>query len=358
MPIDVIALVSRMEELQASDLFLKPPIPPNYKISGLATPADHPPVTEEDLEAAAKQILRPRDHQIFLEHNQVDFALALPDGSRYRGNCYRQRGTAAMVFRRINTMVPTADELGLPEVLKDLVMAPRGLVLVTGATGSGKSTTLAAMIDWRNEHSQGHIVTIEDPIEFIHPDKNCVMSQREVGTDVDSFHDALKAALRQAPDVLLMGEIRDAECAETAIHLSETGHLVLGTLHSTNANQSVERVLQFFPAERHPEIYALLAFNLRGIVSQRLIRGNTGRRHLALEILIGTPRVRELLKRGEIGDLKSTIAAGDREGMRTFDQSVYHLYEEGHIDQEAALLAADSPNDLRLRMRGFTPGGR
>ncbi len=356
---DIDKLLSQMEGLNASDLFLKPPIPPTYKIAGRALPVEaHPPVTPEEMEEAARQVLRPKDYQYFLDHNQVDFGYAIPDGGRFRGNCYRQRGTVAMVYRRINTVVPTADELGLPDVLKELVMQPRGLVLVTGATGSGKSTTLAAMVDHRNQNSQGHIVTIEDPIEFLHPDKSCVVSQREVGSDVDTFHDALKAALRQAPDVLLMGEIRDAECAETAIHLSETGHLVLGTLHSTNANQSVERVLQFFPADRHPEIYALLAFNLRGIVSQRLIRGSTGRRYLALEILLGTPRVRELLKRGEIGDLKMAIAAGDRDGMITFDQSVYKLYEAGLIDQESALLAADSPNDLRLKMRGFVSANR
>jgi twitching motility protein PilU len=237
-------------------------------------------------------------------------------------------------------------------------MERRGLVLVTGATGSGKSTTLAAMVDWRNENSQGHIITIEDPIEFLYRDKSCVISQREVGMDVESYHDALKAAMRQAPDVLLMGEIRDMEAAETALHLSETGHLVLGTLHSTNANQTVERVLQFFPPDRHNELLSLLAFNLRGIVSQRLIRGLDNRLHLALEILVGTPRVRELLKRGDVTEMKTAIAAGDRDGMQTFDQAIHRLYEHGQIDQESALLAADSPNDLRLKMRGFASLGR
>lgn len=356
---DINNLLAQMEGLNASDLFLKPPLRPTYKIAGRALPVEaYPQTTPEQMEEFARQVLRPKDYQHYIDHLQVDFGYHIEGVGRFRGNCYRQRGMTAMVFRRINTIVPTAEELGLPDTLKDLVMQPRGLVLVTGATGSGKSTTLAAMVDHRNENTQGHIVTIEDPIEFMHPDRNCVMSQREVGTDVETFHDALKAALRQAPDVLLMGEIRDAECAETAIHLSETGHLVLGTLHSTNANQSVERILQFFPADRHPEIYALLAFNLRGIVSQRLIRGVTGRRYLALEILLGTPRVRELLKRGEIGDLKMAIAAGDRDGMTTFDQSIYKLYDAGLIDQESALIAADSPNDLRLKMRGFVSANR
>ena len=351
-------LLSHMAELGASDLFLKTPVPPAYKISGQVTLVDLPPLSPQDMDELALQALRPRDQEIFAVRNQVDFSYCLPSGDRFRGNCYRQRDTIAMVFRRINSEVPTAEQLGLPNTLKALAMESRGLVLVTGATGSGKSTTLAAMIDWRNENSQGHIVTIEDPIEFLHPDKGCVVSQREVGVDVDTFGDALKAAMRQAPNVLLMGEIRDAEAAETALHLSETGHLVLGTLHSTNANQSVERMLQFFTPDRHPELLSLMAFNLRGIASQRLIRGMSGQLCLVLEVLIGTPRVRELLKRGDLHELKMAIQQGDRDGMQTFDQSVYQLYEQGLIDQESALLAADSPNDLRLKMRGFVSLGR
>lgn len=351
-------LLARMADLNSSDLFLKSPAPPAYKVSGRVCYSELPPLSLQDMDELVLQALRPRDQEIFALKSQVDFSCVIPSGARFRGNCYRQRDTIAMVFRRINTEVPTADQLGLPDTLRHLAMEQRGLVLVTGATGSGKSTTLAAMVDWRNENSQGHIVTIEDPIEFLHPDKGCVVSQREVGVDVDSFHDALKAAMRQAPNVLLMGEIRDAEAAETALHLSETGHLVLGTLHSTNANQTVERLLQFFTPDRHPEILSLLAFNLRGIVSQRLIRGMDERLHLVLEILIATPRIRELLKRGDIGELKMAIQQGDRDGMVTFDQSIYSLYEQGIIDQETALLAADSPNDLRLKMRGFVSIGR
>jgi twitching motility protein PilU len=355
---DLDALLAHMAEMNAADLFLKVPAPPTYKISGRAEATHLPPVTAEQMEALAETILRPRDFERFKRENQVDFGHVLPDGSRFRGNCYRQRGTVAMVFRRINVQVPTAADLGLPPKLVELAMERRGLVLVTGATGSGKSTTLAAMVDWRNLNSQGHIVTLEDPIEFLHPDRGCVVSQREVGVDVDSFHDGLRSALRQAPDVLLMGEIRDAEAAEAALHLSETGHLVFGTLHSTNANQSVERMLQFFTPDRHPEILSLLAFNLRGIVSQRLIRGLSGKYALAAEILIGTPRVRDLLKRGDTSELKMAIQQGDGDGMQTFDQAVYQLYESGEIDQEAALLAADSPGDLRLRMRGFAAVSR
>ena len=355
---DLDSLLLEMEPMRASDLFLKVPLPPTYKVSGRAIRADAPAVTPDNTEALITRILRPREQGIFERTNQADFSYAIPGRGRFRGNAYRQRGTVAFCFRRINSGVPTADELGLPEVLKSLVMEKRGLVLVTGATGSGKSTTMAAMVDWRNENSHGHIVTLEDPIEFLHPDKGCVVSQREVGMDVDSFHEGLKAALRQAPDVLLMGELRDQDAAEAALHLSETGHLVLATLHSTNANQTVERVLQFFPADRHHEILSLLAFNLRGIVSQRLIRGIAGSYCLATEILVGTPRVRELLKRGDVSELKMAIAQGDRDGMHTFDQSIYNLYEQGHIEQDAALLAADSPNDLRLKMRGFVALGR
>lgn len=355
---EIDGLLAGMFERNASDLFLKVPLPPVYKVSNRTYQTDLPILSPEVLENLAQRMLRPRDQQILAEHNQVDFSYSVNGIGRFRGNCYRQRGTIAFVFRRINSEVPTAELLGLPDTLTNLVMESRGLVLVTGATGSGKSTTLAAMVDWRNSNSSGHIVTIEDPIEFLHPDKGCVVSQREVGMDVDSFHDALKAAMRQAPNVLLMGEIRDAEAAETALHLSETGHLVLGTLHSTNANQTVERVLQFFPADRHAELLALLAFNLRGIVSQRLIRGIDAKLHLVMEILINTPRVRELLKRGDIGELKMAISQGDRDGMKTFDQSVYELYERGVIDQETALIAADSPNDLRLKMRGFVTAGR
>jgi len=355
---EINGLLQGMCEMGASDLFLKVPLPPVYKVAGQTFTSDLPPLTPNELDALVPKILRPRDQQTFSDRSQVDFSYSIPGLGRFRGNCYRQRGSTALVFRRINADIPTAEGLGLPDVVTDLAMEARGLVLLTGATGSGKSTTLAAMTDWRNCNTQGHIVTIEDPIEFLHTDKGCVVSQREVGVDVESYHDALKSAMRQAPNVLLLGEIRDAEAAETVLHLAETGHLVLSTLHSTNANQTIERILQFFPADRHPEVLSLLAFNLRGVISQRLIRGIDSRLHLVMEILIGTPRVRELLKRGDVGELKVAISQGDRDGMRTFDYSIFELYEQGLIDQESALLAADSPNDIKLRMRGFVTLGR
>lgn len=352
--LDINYLLSQMEDLNAADLFLKPPCRPTYKIAGRALPMDvMPPVTAEEMEALLPVVLRPRDLDLFRQRSQADLSYVLPNGARFRCNAYRQRGTAAMVFRRINTTVPTADDLKLPDVLKELSMIQNGLVLVTGATGSGKSTTLAAMIDWRNDNTQGHIVTLEDPIEFVHPDKGCVVSQREIGVDVETFEDGLRAALRQAPNVLLMGEIRDAESCETALHLCETGHLVFGTLHSTNAYQSIERIIQMFPPDRSRELFAMLSGNLRGIVSQRLIRNREGRYTMVCEILINTPRVQELLKRGEYGELKMVMANGERDGMQTFDQSIYRAFQDGAIDEETALTYADSPNDMKLRMRGF-----
>lgn len=352
--VDIDKLLAQMGPLQAADLFLKPPLPPTYKISGHMLPLEgHPPLSGDDLEELLFKVLKPRDREIFNARNQADLSYVLADGSRFRCNTYRQRDLPAMVFRRIDPKVPTADDLKLPPVLKEISMSKNGLVLITGATGSGKSTTLAAMIDWRNENSKGHIVTLEDPIEFIHPDKGCVVSQREVGVDVDSFEDGLKAALRQAPDVILMGEIRDFESCEAALHLCETGHLVFGTLHSTNAVQSIERVLQMFPSDRSKEIFALLAGNIRGIVSQRLIRNNAGKRTMVCEILTNSPRVQELLKRGEYHELKSVMIASDRDGMQSFDQSIYRAYSADLIDEEQALAYADSPNDMKLRMRGF-----
>jgi twitching motility protein PilU len=352
--VDLNDLLARMASLNAADLFLKPPCRPTYKVAGQATPLmDHEPLTPEQTEALLPVILRPRDQEKFAQVGQADCSFVLEDGSRFRCNAYRQRGQASMVFRAISTDVPTAEQLLLPDVLTEMVMAHNGLFLITGATGSGKSTTLAALVDYRNAHTRGHIVTLEDPIEFVHRDQGCIISQREIGVDVDSFHDGLKAALRQAPNVILMGEIRDHESCETALHLCETGHLVLGTLHSTTANQTIERLVQMFPPERAPELFAMLSTNLRGIASQRLIRNLEGRYTMVCEILVATPRVQELRKRGEYHELKAVMAAGGREGMQTFDQSLYNACQDGKIDEATALAYADSPNDLKLRMRGF-----
>jgi twitching motility protein PilU len=268
---------------------------------------------------------------------------------------YMQRGTAAMVLRLVESKVPNLVQLGFPEILSELIMSKTGLIFVTGATGSGKSTTLAAMLDHRNANSRGHILTLEDPIEFLHPDKNCIVSQREVGTDCENFDDALRDSLRQAPDVILLGEIRSLETMEAALHMAETGHLVLGTLHATNATQSIERVMNFFPKEAHDHYYLNLALNLRGIVSQRLLPTPDGRgRVAAQEILVATPRVRELVRRAEVTELKNAMNAGIQEGMQTFDHALFTLVQKERITEEVALSYAESPGDLKLKLRGFT----
>ncbi|MBI3910475.1 MAG: PilT/PilU family type 4a pilus ATPase [Armatimonadetes bacterium] len=355
---DINALLTRMAELGASDLYLKVPSPPAFRIAGRTQRSGLPPLDVPTVEDLVRQMLGPRELALLERDLQVDLSYSVDNVGRFRANVFRQLGRSAAVLRRIHTDVPACAELGLPDVVHALVMEARGLILITGASGSGKSTTLASMVDYRNEHSTGHIVTIEDPIEFLHADKGCLITQREVGLDVPSFHDALRAALRQTPDVLLLGEIRDLEAATAALHLAETGHLVLGSLHCTNASQTIERLVQIFPSERQAEICSLMSHNLRGILAQRLVRGKEGNLVLACEVLVGTPRVRELLRKSDVGELRETIAQGNREGMQTFDQSLYILYQQGRIDDETALANADSPNDLRLRMRGFVTAGR
>jgi twitching motility protein PilU len=261
------------------------------------------------------------------------------------------------VLRQIKSLIATIDDLTLPQIVKDVSMTKRGLVLVVGATGSGKSTSLAAMIDYRNQHSAGHIITIEDPIEFIHQHKKCLISQREIGLDTESYEIALKNALRQAPDVVLIGEIRSAETMEAAITFAETGHLCLATLHSNNANQAMERVMNFFPAERHPQIYLQLSLNLRGIISQRLVRRIDGGRVAAIEVLLDSPRVKDLIHKALISDLKEAMEKSTNLGMQTFDQALFDLYRSGQISLEEALKNADSANNLRLRVKLSEEGG-
>jgi twitching motility protein PilU len=347
-------LLRHMADAGASDLYLKVASPPMVRVSGKTEPSCPAALTAEQTAQLAEQILTPRDREILERDRQADLSYLVDGVGRFRANVYHQRGTIGMVFRRIVSDIPNVDALGLPPVLKQVILERRGLILVTGATGSGKSTTLAAMIDYRNAETTGHILTLEDPIEFVHRDRGCIVSQREVGLDVPDFHAGLKAGLRQAPDVLLIGEMRDEVTASAALQFAETGHLVLATLHSTNASQTIERLLQFFPIERHHEICSLLALNLRGVISQRLVRKINGGRAAAIEILLGTPRIRELLKKAAVEELKATMAAGTTDGMQTFDQALFALLQAGEISEEDALLAADSANDLRLRMRGFS----
>ena len=346
-----------MVEAEASDLYFTVARPAMFRVDGkLRVGGDHvfDPV---ELETLAQSIMNGKQRQEFAETMEMNLATSLPGVARFRVNIFQQRGSVGMVIRRIKADVMSVDELGLPSILKDIVMTKRGLVLVVGATGSGKSTSLAGMIDHRNSNEAGHIITIEDPIEFVHRHKQSIVSQREVGFDTQSFQAALKNTLRQAPDVILIGEIRDTETMEAAITFAETGHLCLGTLHSNNANQAIERIMNFFPVERHAQIYLQLSLNLRAIVSQRLIPSIDGKRVAALEILIDTPRIRDLIKKGHVDILKEAMEQGVQEGCQTFDQSLFVLYRARKIGLDEALASADSANNLRvkIKMAGLLP---
>ena len=344
-------LLRYMVDTNASDIYLTEGITPMFRIEGTVQPYGETILTGADTAEVADGIMNEKQRRIFAEEHEMNLALHFPELGRFRVNIFVQRGYVGVVLRQIKIEIKGIDEWGLPQILKDIVMTKRGLVLVVGATGSGKSTSLAAMIDYRNEHEQGHIISIEDPIEFIHTHKKSVVTQREVGFDTISFRNALKNMLRQAPDVILIGEVRDTETMEDAITFAETGHLALGTLHANSANQALERILNFFPIERHPQIYMQLSLNTRAIISQRLIPAVDGKRVAAIEILLDTPRVKDLILKGEVGLLKEAMAAGYQEGMQTFDQHIHDLYAAVRIDYDNALAHADSPNDLRLRIK-------
>ena len=350
-PIDIQDYFNTMVELEASDLYLTVARPPMYRVDGKIHPRGEGSFTPEDLRALADTMLHEKQRLEFAQTLEMNMAMSLPGVARFRVNMFQQRGSVGMVIRRIKAEVMSLEEMGLPPILQDIVMTKRGLVLVVGATGSGKSTSLAAMIDHRNANEAGHIITIEDPIEFVHRHKMSVVTQREVGFDTLSFQSALKNTLRQAPDVILIGEIRDTETMEAAIVFAETGHLCLGTLHSNNANQAIERIMNFFPGERHAQIYLQLSLNLRAIISQRLIPSLDGRRVAALEILMDTPRLRELIKKGEVDALKEGMEQGIQEGCQTFDQALFSLYRDKQISFEQALVNADSANNLRLKIK-------
>jgi len=346
-------LLQVMVDKEASDVYLTVTSPPMYRIEGVVQPIGDSKFTPADLEALGKSVMSEKQWEEFNSKHEMDLVLVLsiPDLSRFRVNVLRQRGSVALVIRKIKFDIRSLDELKLPPVLKDVVTKKNGLILVVGATGSGKSTTLAAMIDHRNSYGPGHIISVEDPIEFVHRHKKCIVTQRELGFDTHSFADALKHAVRQAPDVILIGEIRDRESMEAAVTFADTGHLCLGTLHSTNANQSFERILNFFPAERHAQILMHLSLNLRAIISQRLIPSVEGTRVAAIEIMIDTPRIKDLIKQGEIDALKEAMEQGIHEGCQTFDQALFTLYKEGKITLEQALMNSDSANNLRLKIK-------
>lgn len=342
-------LLEHMLKVEASDLYVTAASPPVFRIDGVGYPAKHA-LTPEQVDTMSQSLLDPAQRAEFdhaLEHN---VALALASGGRFRANLFRQRGAVGMVIRLVRTSIRTLAELGHPPALQAIMQSKRGLVLVVGGTGSGKSTTLAAMIAYRNHLETGHIITIEDPVEFLHPHGKCVMTQREVGLDTRSYRDALKNALRQAPDVILIGEIRDVETMESAIAFAETGHLCVSTLHANNANQAIERVLNFFAPSRQHEIRLQLSLNLRAIVSQRLVPALPSGRAAALEILLDTPRIRDLIKRGETDAIKDAMEQGVNEGCATFDGAMFDLLARGRISEVEALKAADSPNNLRIRI--------
>ena len=344
-------LLKYMVEKDASDIYITEGCAPMFRVEGNTQPWGTEVLTGEVTARMAAAVMSEKQRKEFLETFEMNLALAYDQMGRFRVNIFKQRGQVGMVIRQIKMKILTLEQLKLPPILKDIVMTKRGLILVVGATGSGKSTSLAAMIDYRNENSPGHIITIEDPVEFVHPHKKSVITQREVGMDTHSFKAALKNPLRQAPDVILVGEIRDTETMEHAIEFAETGHLCLGTLHANNANQAIERVMNFFPQERHPQIYMQLSLNLRSIISQRLVRTAEGHRAAAVEILLDTPRVKDLILKGEVGLIKETMDKGTQEGMQTFDQALLYLFKEGRISLEDALINADSANDLRLKIK-------
>ncbi len=340
-----------MVEKDASDLYLTVARPPLHRIDGKVRPDEAPAFTPPDLEALAKSFMSDQQWAEFAQKKQMNLALSLPGVSRFRVNVLRQRGSVGMVIRKIKVDIPSLASLGLPPLLEKVAMLKRGLVLVVGATGVGKSTTLASMIDYRNSQDEGHILTIEDPIEFVHRHKNSIVTQRELGFDTNSFQDALENAMRQAPDVILIGEIRNAVTMDAAITLADTGHLCFGTLHSTNANQSFERILNFYPASQHSQVLLQLSLNLRAIISQRLVQGTNGGRIAALEILLDTPRIKDIIKHGEVDILKVAIEQGVGEGCQSFDQALFQLFEAGKITLEQSLAHADSANNLRLKVK-------
>jgi twitching motility protein PilU len=344
-------LVEEMVRRDASDLYITVDSPPMYRVEGVTSPWGEEKFTPEETEAMSLSLMSQTQKTYFARRWEMNLALAYPNLGRFRINIFRQRGFFGMVLRQIKIYIKTIDELGLPQIFKTLSMTKRGLVLVAGRTGSGKSTTLAAIIDYRNSNATGHIVTIEDPIEFVHMHKMSIITQREIGIDTHGYASALKHTLRQAPDVILIGEIRDVETMSAAIDYAETGHLCLGTIHANNATQAIERIMNFFPSERHMQIYLQLSLNLRSIISQRLLPSVNGARVASVEILIDTPRVKDLVHKAQIDLLKEAMAKGTMEGMQTFDQSIFDLYKEGIIDYDNAIAYADSPNDLRLRIK-------
>jgi twitching motility protein PilU len=352
-------LLRMMVQKDGSDLFITAGAVPSIKVDGKMTPLSNQSLSPQHTQVLVHSIMNDRQMAEFDANQECNFAISLPGVSRFRVNAFTQRGSAGVVLRVIRSDIPEFADLDLPPILKDVAMTTRGLVIFVGATGSGKSTSLAAMVGYRNENSKGHIITIEDPIEFIHNHRNCIVTQREIGVDTESYEIALKNTLRQAPDVILIGEIRDRETMDYAIAFAETGHLCLSTLHANSTNQALDRVINFFPEERRAQLLMDLSLNLKSIVSQRLIPKRDGEGRVpAVEVLLNTPLMSDLIFKGQVHEIKELMAKSNELGMNTFDQALFELYESGRISYEDALRNADSLNDLRLRIKLESKGSR
>ena len=349
---DIEKLLQLVVEKGASDLFITAGVPPSVKINGRVVPVTTTPMSPEKTRETVLGVMNETQRREFVQAKELNFAISARGIGRFRVSAFYQRNLAGMVLRRIETHIPQIEDLGLPDIIKDLAMTKRGLVIFVGATGAGKSTSLASMIGHRNRNSKGHIISVEDPIEYIHQHEGCIVTQREVGIDTESFEVALKNMLRQAPDVIMIGEVRTRQTMEHAVTFAETGHLCLCTLHANNANQALDRILHFFPPERHPQLWMDLSLNLKAMVAQQLIPTPDGKgRRACVEVLINTPLASDLIRKGEVHMLKDLMSKSTEQGMQTFDQHLYEMYSQGEITYEDALAHADSQNDLRLMIK-------
>ncbi len=349
---DIDKLLKIMVDKEASDLFITAGVPPSIKVHGRVVPVTTTAMSPEKTRETVLGVMSEAQRRDFVRDKECNFAISARGIGRFRVSAFYQRNLAGMVLRRIETTIPKVEDLGLPEIVKELSMTKRGLVIFVGATGAGKSTSLASMIGHRNRNSKGHIISVEDPIEYIHQHQGCIVTQREVGIDTESFEVGLKNMLRQAPDVIMIGEVRTRETMEHAITFAETGHLCLCTLHANNANQALDRILHFFPADRHGQLWMDLSLNLRAIIAQQLIPTPDGKgRRACVEILINTPLVQDMIRKGEVHEIKALMGKSTEQGMQTFDQALFELYKVGEITYEDALAHADSANDLRLMIK-------
>ena len=349
---DIEKLLSLMVEKGASDLFITAGVPPSVKINGRVVPVTTTPLSPEKTRETVLGVMNETQRREFVQSKELNFAISARGIGRFRVSAFYQRNLAGMVLRRIETHIPLIEDLGLPDIIKDLSMTKRGLVIFVGATGAGKSTSLASMIGHRNRNSKGHIISVEDPIEYIHQHEGCIVTQREVGIDTESFEVALKNMLRQAPDVIMIGEVRTKQTMEHAITFAETGHLCLCTLHANNANQALDRIMHFFPVERHAQLWMDLSLNLKAMVAQQLIPTPDGKgRRACVEVLINTPLAADMIRKGEVHMLKELMTRSNEQGMQTFDQHLYEMYSQGEITYEDAIAHADSANDLRLMIK-------